>query len=108
MYDVIAAHGDEDDNGYPTGQPGFCLVDGDALPAWNVRTAHELDEATSGQPESHQELLAEALQEALDAHRAGVIAGPDVDEIALRRARRRAVRADMTHPRGTELDGGVA
>jgi hypothetical protein len=41
-------------------------------------------------------LLEEALQQALDAHKAGLLAAPfGVDEVALKRARRRALRADI-------------
>jgi hypothetical protein len=43
---------------------------------------------------SDLELLSSALQDAMDAHRAGLIVGPGVDEVALRRAERRARRAD--------------
>jgi hypothetical protein len=39
-------------------------------------------------------LLSSALEEAVTAHRAGVIVGPGVDEVALRRAECRARRAD--------------
>jgi hypothetical protein len=41
-------------------------------------------------------LLEEALQAAVDAHAAGLLAAPfGVDEIALKRARRRALRSDL-------------
>ena len=41
-------------------------------------------------------LLEEALQDALDAHASGLLAAPfGVDEVALKRARRRALRADI-------------
>jgi hypothetical protein len=41
-------------------------------------------------------LLEEALQAAVDAHAAGVLAAPfGVDELALKRARRRALRSDL-------------
>ena len=43
---------------------------------------------------SDLELLAIALQDAMDAHREGVIVGPSVDEVALARAERRARRRD--------------
>jgi len=56
----------------------------------------------SARPDTHPaesdlsdlELLSSALQEAMDAHRAGLVLGPGVDEVALRRAERRARRAD--------------
>lgn len=43
---------------------------------------------------SDLELLAQAAREATEAREAGVIAGPELDEVALRRAERRARRAD--------------
>lgn len=47
-------------------------------------------------PASDSDLLEEALQDALDAHAAGLLAAPfGVDEVALRRARRRALHADI-------------
>lgn len=47
-------------------------------------------------PASDSDLLEEALQDALDAHAAGLLAAPfGVDEVALKRARRRALRADI-------------
>lgn len=47
-------------------------------------------------PASDSDLLEDALQEALDAHAAGLLAAPfGVDEVALKRARRRALRADI-------------
>jgi hypothetical protein len=46
--------------------------------------------------QSDAALLEEALQQALDAHKAGLLAAPfGVDEVALKRARRRALRADI-------------
>jgi hypothetical protein len=57
--------------------------------------AHEL---------SDLELLSVALEEAVDAQRAGVIVGPRVDEVALRRAVCRAVRADVRR----QVSGGLA
>jgi hypothetical protein len=45
---------------------------------------------------SDAELLEEALQDAIDAHHAGLLAAPfGVDDVALTRARRRALRADI-------------
>lgn len=42
------------------------------------------------------ELVEDALNEAVDAHSAGLLAAPfGIDEIALARARRRALRADI-------------
>lgn len=56
------------------------------------RTELRADELADGM--SDMELLATALQEAMDAHRRGVIIGPAVDEVALTRAERRARRRD--------------
>lgn len=45
---------------------------------------------------SDSALLEEALQEAVDAHAAGLLAAPfGLDTVALARARRRALRADI-------------
>jgi hypothetical protein len=44
---------------------------------------------------SDQELLASALEEAMDAYAAGVIVGPRLDVVALERAARRARRQDV-------------
>jgi hypothetical protein len=53
-------------------------------------------------------LLAEALQDALDAQKEGRIVGPIVDEVALRRARRRAFRADLARElRTVDVDGAA-
>lgn len=43
---------------------------------------------------SDMDLLATALEDALDAHRKGVIIGPALDVVTLRRAERRARRND--------------
>ena len=43
---------------------------------------------------SDLELLAAAAREALDAHAAGVLVGPTLDEVALERAARLARRRD--------------
>jgi hypothetical protein len=53
-------------------------------------------------------LLAEALQDALDAQKEGHLVGPVVDEVALRRARRRAFRADLARElRTVDVDGAA-
>jgi hypothetical protein len=44
---------------------------------------------------SDVELLSSALADAVDAHRLGLVVGPVVDEVALRRVERRAQRADF-------------
>lgn len=53
-------------------------------------------------------LLADALQDAVDAQAAGRIIGPTVDEVALRRARRRAFRADFARRMRVASVDGVA
>lgn len=57
---------------------------------------------------SDSELLAQALREATEAREAGVITGPELDEVALRRAERRARRADRTRQDITVADTGEA
>ena len=57
---------------------------------------------------SDLELLSSALQEAMDAHRSGLLAGPGVDEVALRRAERRARRSDAARMLRTVPAGGAA
>lgn len=57
---------------------------------------------------SDLELLAVALQDAMDAHRAGVIVGPAVDEVALARAARRARRRDAARMLRTVVSDGAA
>lgn len=52
---------------------------------------------------SDLELLSSALQDAMDAHRLGVVVGPGVDEVALARAWARARNRDA----GRELDGAA-
>ncbi len=47
------------------------------------------------------------LQDALDAHREGVIVGPAVDEVALARAARRARRRDTSRALRTVVGGAA-
>lgn len=54
------------------------------------------------------ELLSAAFQEALQAQENGEVIGPDVDEVTLRRAERRARRADGRREQSTLVLGGVA
>lgn len=57
------------------------------------------------------ELLAVALQDAMDARSSGLIIGPAVDRAALRRANRRAIRADiyaLLGKSGAQCAGGAA
>jgi hypothetical protein len=56
-----------------------------------------------GDGESDVALLSSALQDAVDAHQQGLVVGPVVDEVALRRAQRRARRSDFR--RWLESDG---
>jgi hypothetical protein len=56
---------------------------------------------------SDLELLASALQDAMDAHRQGVIVGPAVDEVALVRAARRARRRDTARALRTSVGGAA-
>lgn len=61
--------------------------------------------ASSDADMSDTALLEEALQDAIDAHSAGLLAAPfGVDAVALARARRRAAVADQR--RRTELQPG--
>jgi hypothetical protein len=53
------------------------------------------------------DLLATALQDAMDAHRQGVILGPAVDELALARAERRARRRDAARVLRTTAGGAA-
>ena len=53
------------------------------------------------------ELLSAALQDAMDAHRRGLIIGPAMDEVALTRAARRARRQDTARTLRT-IAGGAA
>lgn len=57
---------------------------------------------------SDLELLASALQDAMDAHRQGVVVGPVVDEVALVRAARRARRRDTARLLRSVVAGDAA
>lgn len=54
------------------------------------------------------ELLGSALEDAMDAHRAGVIVGPALDVVAFERAERRARRADAARLLRTVVAGDAA
>ncbi len=56
---------------------------------------------------SDLDLLASALQEAMDAHRRGVIVGPAVDAVALARAARAARRRDVRRVLRTVVGGAA-
>ncbi|MGH3876503.1 MAG: hypothetical protein ACRDSK_05630 [Actinophytocola sp.] len=56
---------------------------------------------------SDLDLLASALQDAMDAHRQGVVVGPAVDEVALARAARRARRRDAARALRTVVGGAA-
>lgn len=59
---------------------------------------------------SNKQLLAQALQEAMDAYANGELGGPGLDEVQLKRAARRARRADANHLLNTQIpfEGAVA
>lgn len=57
---------------------------------------------------SDLDLLSTALHEALQAQENGEVIGPEVDEVTLRRAERRARRADGRREQNTVVLGGVA
>ncbi|MER5389911.1 hypothetical protein [Saccharopolyspora sp. NPDC002686] len=57
-------------------------------------------------PESEMsalDLLSQALQEAVDAHATGVLGGPGLDEVQLKRAERRARTADINRQLKTRV-----
>lgn len=56
---------------------------------------------------SDLELLSDALEAAMDAHRRGVLIGPRLDTVALARAERRARKADASRALRT-MRGGAA
>lgn len=57
---------------------------------------------------SDLELLSLALEDAMDAHRAGVLIGPPLDTVAMARAERRARRSDAVRVLRTIRTGEVA
>lgn len=59
---------------------------------------------------SDLDLLSQALQEAMDAQGKGVLGGPGLDEVALRRAERRARRQDASRLLSTRVsvEGAIA
>ncbi|GAA2690654.1 MULTISPECIES: hypothetical protein [Actinosynnema] len=63
---------------------------------------------TTTLPKSDLELLSSALQDALAAQEQGLVIGPPVDEITLRRAERRARRADAARTQETYIVSGAA
>lgn len=52
---------------------------------------------------SDLELLSQALEEAMDAHTNGELGGPGLDEVDLKRAARRARRADANRLLNTQV-----
>jgi hypothetical protein len=54
------------------------------------------------------ELLASALEDAMDAYQAGVIVGPALDVVAFERAERRALHQDVTQLLRTAVVGDAA
>lgn len=74
-----------------------------------VLTPTAEDEATYAETDmSDAELLALAAEDAADAHTNGELGGPALDEVSLRRAARRAHRADQRQALRTTAIGGVA
>ncbi|MEV0057265.1 hypothetical protein AB0H34_43085 [Saccharopolyspora shandongensis] len=59
---------------------------------------------------SDLELLSQAAQEAMDAHASGVIGGPGMDEMQLKRSARRARKADTSRLLKTRIpsEGAIA
>ena len=68
--------------------------------ACSVHVADQVAEVAGGPEESSVALLSSALADAVIARAAGVIVGPAVDELALRRAVGRAVRQDVARGLG--------
>ena len=71
-----------------------------------------MDDVIAGQPAdeadlSALELLAVALEDALEARRAGLVCG-SLDEVALHRAARRAARQDAARFLRLQVAGGAA
>lgn len=75
-----------------------------------TNTAAPASEAIPESELSDLDLLSQALQEAMDAHATGVIGGPALDEVQLKRATRRARRADAARLLNTQVptEGEVA
>jgi hypothetical protein len=73
--------------------------------------SHELsDRSGLGEPPlsgGDLELLASALQDAIDAHEQGVIVGPRLDEVALARAWARACDRDEVRELRMVADGAA-
>lgn len=67
-----------------------------------------IEDETPELPESDLELLSAALQDAITARDQGAVIGPEPDELSLRRAERRARRADGRREQNTVVLGGVA
>lgn len=105
MLDIIAG---EKAEGY--GLPVEEVYDVASVPEHvSVVRDWELDTETYGEDElSELELLSVALQDAMDAQHAGQVAGPVLDEVALRRAERRARRADAARVLRTRVEGAIA
>lgn len=66
------------------------------------------EDDSSDLTESDLELLSTALQEASEAREQGAVIGPEPDELTLRRAERRARRADGRRERATWVLDGAA
>ncbi|MGW6445160.1 hypothetical protein [Lentzea sp. NPDC055074] len=68
----------------------------------------QLDVIEDAGPLSDLDLLADALAEARAARESGEILGPEVDELTLRRAERRARLSDGSREHNALVLGGVA
>lgn len=86
------------------------VLDERELPAHvDVVAAAEVDVETYAEGElTDAELLALAAEDAMEAQRGGRLAGPELDEVALRRSERRARAADVARVLRTHVEGAIA
>lgn len=108
MLDIIPGERTEYDPSY---LPFDAVFETGTLPEHVTVASHfAVDTATYAEPElSDAELLGLAAEDAVEAHRAGLVAGPALDEVALQRARRRARRSVVAAAlRTVPVGGGVA
>lgn len=105
MFSVSAAQGIGEGVARVSGEPFGSLA---ASLSGLVVTDHFGSEDHGDEVGSDLALLSAALEDALDARSAGVLVGLDADEVALRRAERRARRADAVRALRSQMRGGVA
>lgn len=74
----------------------------------HVAGTHKIEFGSDDIDLNDLELLSTALADALDAQSRGLVIGPPVDEVTLRRAERSARRADGRRQHATLVLGGVA